>query len=115
VSDADPLTERELAEIGARAEMATPGPWHVRYLDDAYAMNLVAVSTVPETGDGEGWPRFDHREIVAATLIQEPRYVDISDARWDVNANFIAAARTDVPRLVAEICRLREMLNRAAP
>lgn len=102
-------------EIEARAEVATPGPWHVRYLDDVDAMNLVAVSTVPDTGNGERWPGFDHREIVAATLIQQPRYVDISDERWDVNANFIAAARNDVPRLVAEIRRLREMLNRPAP
>jgi hypothetical protein len=109
----DPLPEQELAEIEARAEMATPGPWHVRQLDDEDAMSLIAVSTVPDTGKGERWPDFDHGEIVAATLIQQPRYVDLSDERWDVNADFIAAARQDVPRLIAEIRRLRNMLDRA--
>ena len=35
-------------------------------------MSLVAVSTVPDTRLGERWPRFDHHEIVAATLIPLP-------------------------------------------
>lgn len=114
MNNADPLSERELQEMAARAEAATPGPWHVRYLDDEHAMNLVAVSTVPDTGEGERWPHFDHREIVAATLIQQPRYVDHSDGRWDVNADFIAAARQDVPRLITEIRRLWKLLDHAA-
>lgn len=32
------------------AGAATPGPWHVRQLDDDFAMSLVAISTVPDTG-----------------------------------------------------------------
>ncbi|WP_256251925.1 hypothetical protein [Streptomyces sp. yr375] len=39
------------------------------------------MSTVPDTGLGERWPGFGHREIVAATLIQQPRYVDAVDER----------------------------------
>jgi len=102
-----PLTDEELAEIQELAEAATPGPWHVRFLDDDYAMNLVAISTTPDTGLGERWPDFDHRQIVAATLVQQPRYVDVADERWDENARFVAAAREAVPRLIAEIRRLR--------
>jgi hypothetical protein len=41
--------------------------------------SIVAVSTVPDTGCGEWWPEFDHREIVATTLVQQPRYVDCAD------------------------------------
>nr|WSX48400.1 hypothetical protein OG409_05170 [Streptomyces sp. NBC_00974] len=58
-------------------------------------MSLVAISTVPDTGLGERWPAFNHQEIVAATLVQQPRYADIADERWHENAHFIAdAART---------------------
>lgn len=49
--------------------------------------------------------------MIAATLIHQPRYVDIADERWDANAAFIAAARTSVPRVLAEITRLRKLLN----
>lgn len=46
----NPLTDEELAEIEELAGAATPGPWHVRQLDDGFAMSLVAISTVPDTG-----------------------------------------------------------------
>ena len=104
---ASELTDHELDQIEQRAEEATRGPWFIRKLDDSHAMNLIAVSTEPDTGKGERWPDFDHGTIVAATLVQEPRYVDIADDRWDLNAVFIAHARADVPRLVTEIRRLR--------
>lgn len=106
-----PLTDDDLDGIEEIAAVATPGPWHVRQLDDDHAMSLVAVSAVPDTGRGERWPDFDHGEIVAATLVQRPRYVDAADERWDENARFIARAREDVPRLVAEVRRLRRLLE----
>jgi hypothetical protein len=101
MTPSEPLTDEELAAIEELAEAATPGPWFVRDLDDTHAMSLVAISTAPGTGRGERWPDFDHREIVAATLIQEPRYVDVADERWETNAQFIANARQDIPRLIA--------------
>ena len=111
MSGDEPLTEEELAAIEELAESATPGPWFVRYLDDDHAMNLVAIGTVPDTGRGERWPDFDHHEIVAATLVQHPRYVDVADERWDENARFIASARQEIPRLIAEIRRLRRHVD----
>ncbi|WP_199563569.1 MULTISPECIES: hypothetical protein [unclassified Streptomyces] len=107
----EPLSEGELDALDELAQAATPGPWFVRGLDDEHAMHLVAVSTTPDTGPGGRWPNFDHREIVAATLVQQPRYVDAADERWDENAQFIATAREAVPRLVAEIRRLRRELE----
>ncbi|KIE23111.1 hypothetical protein LK08_31670 [Streptomyces sp. MUSC 125] len=107
----DPLTAEELDELDELTQAATPGPWFVRSLDDERAMSLVAVSTTPDTGLGERWPDFDHHEIVAATLVQHPRYVDTADECWDENAQFIAAAREAVPRLVAEIRGLRRQLE----
>jgi hypothetical protein len=111
----DPITDEELNQLDELASGATPGPWYMRALDDQEAMSLVAVSTVPDTGRGERWPHFDHREIVAATLIQDPRYVDPADERWDENARFIAAARQAVPLLVDEIRRLRAQLDASRP
>jgi hypothetical protein len=84
------LSDAELDQIERRADAATPGPWFVRFLDDVNAMNLVAVSTQPDTGQGERWPDFEQSTIIAATVVQEPRYVDIEDGRWDENARFIA-------------------------
>ncbi|WP_443061504.1 hypothetical protein [Streptomyces sp. NBC_00414] len=105
--------EIDLDEIEELCSVATPGPWFVRSLDDDYAMNLVAVSTVEDTGRGERWPDFDHKELIAATLVQHPRYVDCADGRWDENAAFIAMAREAVPSLVLEIRRLRRLLSAA--
>lgn len=105
------IPEGELDEVDELCAAATPGPWFVRLLDDDYAMNLVAVSTAPDTGNGERWPDFNHGEMVAATLVQQPRYVACADERWDENAAFIAMARTAVPRVVAEVRRLREVVG----
>ena len=105
------LTEEELTSIAVDAEAATPGPWFVRLLDDDRSMNLTAVSTVPGTDWDSCWPDFSHGEIIAATLVQHPRYVESADGRWDENAAFIAMARDAVPRLVAEVRRLRSLLH----
>ncbi|MEV5571280.1 hypothetical protein AB0L06_14615 [Spirillospora sp. NPDC052269] len=111
VDSAAPLSDEELDSLEEVADAATPGPWYVRQLDDTHAMCLVAVSTVPDSGRNERWPDFDHGQIVAATLIQAPRYVDVADDFWDQNAQFIADARRDVSRLIAEVRRLRSLLN----
>jgi hypothetical protein len=103
----DELTDEDLTAIEDRCRAATPGPWFVRHLDDENAMNLTAVGTSPDTARGERWPDFDQGQIIAATLVQHPRYVDSADQRSDANAAFIAGARLDVARLVLEIRRLR--------
>ncbi|WP_088282813.1 hypothetical protein [Kineosporia sp. A_224] len=107
------MADAYLASLAALADRATPGPWRVRLLDDEWAMNLVAVGTAEDTGQAERCPGFDHSAIVAATLVQQPRYVDIADERWDENAAFIAAARTAVPELLAEIARLRALVRQS--
>lgn len=50
-------------------------------------------------------------QIVAVTLLQWPRLADVDDGRWDENTRFIAHVREDVPRLIAEIRRLRDLLS----
>ncbi|MFJ9779918.1 hypothetical protein ACIRSS_10065 [Amycolatopsis sp. NPDC101161] len=104
------LDEAQLAEIEELVRSATPGPWHVRVFDDDAAMNLVAVGTVAGE-NGRRFPGFDSSELVAATLVQHPKYVDISDGKWDENARFVAESRQIVPALLAEVRRLRARLN----
>lgn len=103
-----PLTEASLQEMEEFCDAATPGPWHVRVLDDRNAMSLIALSTHSDTGKAERWPHFNHEEMITATLIQEPRYIDGRDEKWEENAAFIAMARTAIPQLISEIRALRE-------
>ncbi|WP_393075156.1 hypothetical protein [Streptomyces sp. LN704] len=73
-----PLTEQQLAEIEARTNAATPGPW-----------------TVSE----------DYSDVITPDGGQLASYWNpTSETR---NGEFIAAARTDVPALLAEVRRLR--------
>ena|SRR5579864_2036375 len=109
-SHIDELMLRELLDL---ANSATPRPWFIRELDDRYAASLVAISTKPDTGKGERWPDFDSGEIVAATCVQNPRYVSVADEKWDENARYIVAAATALPALIQEVIRLRKQMVRA--
>jgi hypothetical protein len=65
----DAITDDDLDTIEERAAAATPGPWHLRFLDDSHAAGLVAVSTAlgTDTGRLECWPDFAAGEMVAAS------------------------------------------------
>lgn len=91
------LSEDQIAEMEARAEMAAPGPWVQR---DPLLPHEVLVK---RSGN-----------LVASTL----RVYDGDGNVSTPNADFIAAARTDVPALVAshrllaeEVARLHERLE----
>src|SRR6266566_10085610 len=103
------LSDDDLKGLLELAKMTTTTPWFVRHLDDSHAMNLIAVSTVPDTGRGERWPDFDAGEIVAATLVQEPRYAEIKDRKWEENATYIVAAANALPALIEELLELRKL------
>ena len=77
-ADPKPLTAEELAEIEKRTDAATPGPW--------------------ETTDTHGDWKF--------TVVRRGRVgSDCQDIRAgnEPDASFIAASRTDIPRLLATI------------
>ena len=107
----DFLSERELGYIEERASSATLGPWFVRLLNDREFMTLVAVSTVPGSESDGSVNELESGKNVALTLVQDPQYAAVSDELWDENANFIAHAREDIPRLIAEVRRLRSLLG----
>jgi hypothetical protein len=87
------LTNKELAEIASRCERATPGPWS--HSGDG----------IIETGTGP------NRVIVIACKGAQGFESSLPSA---ANGEFIAQAREDLPRLVTEVLRLREALERIA-
>lgn len=100
----------DIDAIKARYTAATEGPWIVHECDDSMCMSMVLVGpkSVPEPSD-----ETDLGEMITATLLQVPGMVGRKRDDWDANAEFIAAARTDLPACVAEIERLRDLNRRA--
>lgn len=111
MDDSEFLGEIELGYIEERADSATSGPWFVRLLNDRKFMSLVAVSTVPGSESDGMANELESGNNIALTLVQDPKYAAVADELWDENANFIAHARQDIPRLIAEIRRLRSLLG----
>ncbi len=107
------IDESYLDELLDLATSATPRPWYVRRLDDDHASNLIAISTTKDTHKHERWPHFGAGEIVAATIVQNPRYVCIADEKWSENAEYIVAAATVLPTLIQEVIRLRKQVESA--
>lgn len=100
------LSAEQLAEIRARVEAATPGPWGT-YDDGTGRIDIAA--GLEETGHG-----YTCRRSIAQTD-DEPIDNDPAHVAWDSDADldqieadaaFIAHARTDVPALLAEVDRL---------
>jgi hypothetical protein len=75
------MTNEELAEIEARANAATPGPWN-------------------DTSEGVASEKENY-------YICECYQNDPDDVIIDADRKFIAHARDDIPNLIAEIKRLR--------
>ncbi len=111
------MTESELVEIEARAKAATEGPWYFHNTDDNLFMNAGYISTEPgelnhdgkQGMDYESNEQVDPKKIIAITLLQSPHLADCNDEFE--NALFISHARSDIPRLLAEIYRLKEKIR----
>lgn len=89
------LSDSDLAAIECRERHATPGPW------------VILNPESPEDFDGP-YPKWrgveaDRPDAVIVPKCQGEGYTDSI-----LNADFIAAARQDVPRLVVEVRRLRD-------
>ena len=85
------VTDQELSEIEARANAATEGPWRAEYA------NITSADVVgPLDAD-----------LVQRKYGGRAQYL-VADAE------FIAAARTDIPALVAEVRALRKQVEMTA-
>jgi len=91
-----PCTDPELAAIAARADAATAGPWDWTDWDDPY---LASFSVMDHECDDMGY--------TVATYPLEIISISNGQANTDADAEFIAAAREDIPRLLATIAALK--------
>jgi hypothetical protein len=118
------MTDEELDAIERRAAAATSGPWYFHSTDDAHFMNARYVGTSEKEPSDDHPTRYQGlcdgaeeqvhpRRVVAITLLQEPSLAGPEE--YEENTTFIAHARTDVPKLVAEIRRLRAELDQRPP
>ena len=110
----DDERQARLAQIRARLEDATPGPWYINQLDDEWSMSFVGVGTSPDDGTGD-YAHHCYETLVAATLVQQPRYVDHADGRWDENAALIANAPDDLAWLLSELDAAAARAERRKP
>lgn len=111
------MTEKDLAEIEARANAATLGPWRKLPLTGKY----YGTDVQSPTGGGITVWRFGNEFTGASPEelenwdSEEPfdycdsHYQTISDA---ADATFIAHARQDIPALVAEVRRQNAHIRR---
>ncbi len=105
----------DLDGIASRVGRATPSPWYSDVYQDGNGDPLVVVTTQRPNPDHHlelRWPDFPHDAVVAATLVQTPgAEFRHASRRHDENAEFIAHARTDVGVLLAELIRLRAIID----
>lgn len=92
-----PITPAELAEIRARADAATPAPW-IKPADRSHVIAPRVPVEVARTGRG----------IYGAETYDSYGGELIGESMGTADALFVAAARVDVPRLVAEVERLQQ-------
>jgi len=87
------LRDSELEKIRKRCAAAAPGPWKsfVEGRDHTSGSNFIMI--------GEGASRANDIELDGASAADQ---------------DFIAHARQDIPRLLAEIARLKRLLREAA-
>ncbi|MFJ9459737.1 hypothetical protein ACIRST_32265 [Kitasatospora sp. NPDC101447] len=97
------LSDDELALIERRAAAATPGPW-VAWTESRHGIG--GESFIQIRPGAEGDDELYVRRFTAGQEVKSP------NPELDADFDFIAAARQDVPRLIAEVKRLRAALDR---
>jgi len=116
VSEREHLGESELAAIEERCKAAAPGPWEVarkpEYDGDwITADRCVGGATGEMVYDRDGGVyRIEDLPEEALAAGYEP-IVTIAQPYMEGDADFIAAARTDIPRLIAALREAREALR----
>jgi hypothetical protein len=96
------LTDAELTAMGQRAAAASPGPW-VPVLEMRTATGGASyIQASPDDGELDNELYLDR--FVGAQRVVGP------NAQLDADIDFVASARQDIPRLIAEVRWLRSML-----
>lgn len=96
----EPVTEDELAAMERRIAAAAPAPWH-EWLETRDCTGGESYIVVTPDSDEDNEIYFSR--FVGGRELKSP------NAELDADIDFIAHARQDMPRLIAEIRRLREL------
>jgi hypothetical protein len=96
------LTDNDLDEIEQRATAATPGPWEA-FIEERHAIG--GDNFIRTGGLDDNQPDMYVSQYLGTTSIKVPA----------ADLDFIANARQDIPRLVAEIRRLRSQREGGHP
>lgn len=110
------MTDAELNELEKLCAQATPGPWVCDEGDDELCSSIsgvVAESVLDDFTSTERWAARKHRgdfrrEMPWIAVVPGCESVVVDDR----NFAFIAASRTAVPTLIAEVRRLRAEVER---
>lgn len=108
-----PMTDAELAAIQARCDRASIGPWFFNSYNRVCSAPLSSEHSRLES-ERRDWDddALDAAEWPEVTIAWIPAtHGDTGDNPGD--AEFIAEAREDVPRLLAEIARLKDVAAKA--
>lgn len=106
------LNSEQLAKVKTLTAGMTPGPWFVVWTDDTCSMNAVYVGTKDRGLDHDNQIGMDGSrfgEVVAITLLQEPRLACHDSESWDANAELIAAAPDLLDTINANVKRLHAL------
>jgi hypothetical protein len=95
-NDPDELSETELAEIERRAEQASPAPWEsfIEAREPIGGGDVIRIG-----GFDDSQPDMYVQHYLGTESVPVPA----------ADLDFIAHARQDIPRLVAEVRRLRDL------
>ena len=114
------LTDAELEAIERRCAEASPGPWIAQILGTLEEAKMLGRFRWAQPDPGFGpWPITPQTEVGVVWRANKLRKPDDTPLRIGLpgvvevtapDAEFIANARADVPRLVNEIRRLRALL-----
>jgi hypothetical protein len=88
------MTDAELEAIKVREQAASAGPWHVTRIRNGYS-----------SGAGDG---FTHPALRGLRVPK--RVYEVAPTQVENDVAYMAAAREDVPALLAEVARLRTTL-----
>jgi hypothetical protein len=96
-----PLNDRDLSDIEARSDAATPGPWQS------------SVEGRDHWG-GDNFIQIQSSESAPDLYVEYGSVAGLTPASI-ADQDFIAASRQDVPRLIKEVRRLQKLLGPEPP
>ena len=110
------LTDDELRRIAQRAARATPGPWYwiTKDHDEYHVFGDGELSENRFDRSGRS-PMLDKYVAVPLLTVWDNDGESSNDAGCFEDADFVTAARSDVPALLAEVHRLRAVVARLMP